>query len=137
MKKCIGSRILSLLLVLAILWGFAVPTNAEPAEGVSLAFKETSGISAQYQQNLMEETAEQLEYAPTDVVRVSIVMEKKSTLEAGYSTENIVQNAQAMSYRAALRDEQAATTARIERAVGTKLMCNGTSHWRPILSPPM
>ena len=121
MKKCIGSRVLSLLLVLAILWGFAVPANAESAQSVSLDFKETSGISPQFQQDPVEEIAEQPEYAPTDVVRVSIVMDKKSTLEVGYSTANIVQNAQAMSYRATLRDEQAATTARIERAVGTKL----------------
>ena len=121
MKKCIGSRVLSLLLVLAILWGFAVPANAGSAQSVSLDFKETSGISPQFQQDPVEEIAEQPEYAPTDVVRVSIVMDKKSTLEVGYSTANIVQNAQAMSYRAALRDEQAATTARIERAVGTKL----------------
>ncbi|MGM9640495.1 MAG: S-layer homology domain-containing protein [Faecousia sp.] len=69
----------------------------------------------------MEETEQQPEYAPTDVVRVSIVMEKKSTLEAGFSTENIDLNAQAMSYRDGLRDEQTEMTARIEKAVGSKL----------------
>lgn len=46
-------------------------------------------------------------------VRVSIVLDQKSTLEAGFSTADIAGNASAMSYRADLRDNQADVAARI------------------------
>ncbi|MGM9640496.1 MAG: hypothetical protein ACI3V3_03935 [Faecousia sp.] len=45
MMKPIGSRILSLLLVLAILCGFAVPVNAQSAQSLDLNFRETTGVS--------------------------------------------------------------------------------------------
>ena len=69
----------------------------------------------------MKETNQQPEYTPTDVVRVSIVMEQASTLEQGFSTANVAQNPQALAYRENLRQAQATTTARIEQAVGSRL----------------
>lgn len=60
-------------------------------------------------------------YADADVVRVSIILQKESTLEAGYSTQGIGENATAMAYRDGLKAEQTAVTARIERAMGTEL----------------
>lgn len=121
MKKCIGTRILSLLLVLSIFCGFAVPVDAQSAQSVSLDFQETDGISAVRVDAPVEEDIERPQYAPDEVVRVSIVLDQKSTLEAGFTTMGIAQNAAAMTYRDGIRDEQVMTTARIEKAVGEKL----------------
>ena len=77
MKKSISARILSLLLALTLLCGFAVPVQAQSPERVSLNFQETDGVSPQLQQEPVKEATQQPEYAPTDVVRVSIVMEKR------------------------------------------------------------
>ena len=44
-------------------------------------------------------------YADADVVRVSIILQKESTLEAGYSTQGIGENATAMAYRDGLKAE--------------------------------
>ena len=60
-------------------------------------------------------------YAPADVVRVSIVMKKASTLEAGFDTKGIAKNASAMAYRQGLRADQTAMTAKIEKALASKL----------------
>ena len=43
--------------------------------------------------------------ADADVVRVSIILQKESTLEAGYSTQGIGENATAMAYRDGLKAE--------------------------------
>ncbi|MBQ2310043.1 MAG: S8 family serine peptidase, partial [Erysipelotrichales bacterium] len=64
--------------------------------------------------------AEDLE-SLTDIVRVSIVLEDESTLEHGYSAENIAYNTQAVSYRDALKVKQDELTARIEKEIGAKL----------------
>ena len=56
-----------------------------------------------------------------DIVRVSIVLEKASTLNAGFSTMGIAQNAAAMRYRKDLQAEQAAMAASIEKATHSKL----------------
>lgn len=85
MKKMdVQSRLLSLLLVLALLWGFAAPASAAGAahrDGVSFTQVDNSAVSA----SLLEQEAEEkqeLGHASTDLVRVSIVLKKKSTLEA-------------------------------------------------------
>lgn len=121
MKKSISTRILSLFLVLTVLCGFAVPVQAQSPEHVSLKFQETDGVSPQVQQEPVTETSPQPEYAPTDVVRVSIVMEQASTLEQGFSTADVGKNPQALAYRQNLRQAQATTTAQIEQAMGSRL----------------
>ncbi|MCH5354137.1 MAG: S8 family serine peptidase [Acutalibacter sp.] len=57
------------------------------------------------------------------LIRVSIVLEEPSTIEAGYSTMGIGQNAQARSYREKLRANQTAMQKTIESKVlnGNKL----------------
>jgi len=45
-------------------------------------------------------------YADSDVVRVSIVLEGASTLQAGYATTGIANNTQALSYRDGLQAQQ-------------------------------
>ena len=80
-----------------------------------------AGISLETQLEEVEDMEEAPAYADADVVRVSIILQKESTLEAGYSTQGIGENATAMAYRDGLKAEQTAVTARIERAMGTEL----------------
>ena len=58
------------------------------------------------QQATAVEVDEGADYADTDLVRVSIVLDKPSTLEAGFPSEKIAENNAAMAYRRKLQTEQ-------------------------------
>ena len=60
--------------------------------------------------------AEELPFGLNDIVRVSIVLDKPSTMAAGYETQNIVDNRSAMAYRETLRRQQASVEAAIASA---------------------
>ena len=124
MKRRLFTRVLSALLTIVLCLGNIVPTiavAAEPKGKLTFEQVENSGISMETQLEEVEDMEEKPAYADTDVVRVSIILQKKSTLEAGYSTQGIGDNASAMAYRDGLKTEQAAVTARIERAMGAEL----------------
>ena len=124
MKRRLFTRVLSALLTIVLCLGNIVPTiavAAEPKGKLTFEQVENSGISMETQLEEVEDMEEKPAYADTDVVRVSIILQKKSTLEAGYSTQGIGDNASAMAYRDGLKTEQTAVTARIERAMGAKL----------------
>lgn len=104
-----------MLLTLTLLWGLVVPLRAAPSTQLSLDFAETDGYSAQPVSEVAEEAGQEPEYAPEQLVRVSIVLEKQSTLEAGFSTLGIAQNQSAMSYRRTLQADQNAVVRRIEQ----------------------
>ena len=87
-----------------------IPTDASALESLKLGEAEANDASVPME-----------DHALSDVVRVSIVLDKASTLDAGFSTENIANNAAAMAYREGLRADQAAMTAKIEQAIGGKL----------------
>ena len=55
------------------------------------------------------------EFADNDVVRVSIVLNAPSTIERGFTTEKIAQNAEAMQYRNSLKAEQDKMAAAISK----------------------
>ena len=126
-KTCMSARMVSLMLVLALLAGFALPVRAGRAEQGSqakaLSFEQTASSAAP--QRLLPEATEPEsqapDYANTDLVRVSIVLDRASTIGAGYATSGIAANASAMSYRDSLKQEQAGMTASIERATGNRL----------------
>ena len=104
MKNHLLKRILSLMLVAALLGQYHVPGVQAASSGVT--WKRTSqqvtpDLSDRKADIKVEET-----YAPTDVVRVSIVPEEKSTIQAGYSTTNIANNSEAMAYSRSLRAKQ-------------------------------
>ena len=132
MRKTIH-RILSLLLVLAMLCGFALPAmatrdqSAAEMESTSqfqpLAFEklEDGTVTPVLGTQAVEEMETAPLYADTDMVRVSIVLEGGSTLDQGWSTLDIAQNAEAMAYRSSLKQSQAEVTASIERAIGGEL----------------
>ena len=66
------------------------------------------------QQATLEEEETPL-YQDTDMVRVSIVLDGKSTLEKGFSTMSIAENSKAMAYRSSLQAQQEAVTQKISR----------------------
>ncbi len=123
MNKQLAKRIVSLLMVFVMVLGFAVPleATAAPANGENLNFERVSDVSAGAGDALRAESEQQPLYAPEDIVRVSIVLEEPSTLDAGFSTMDISTNAQAMAYRDDLKRDQATVTARIEKTLGQTL----------------
>ena len=66
------------------------------------------------------ENDDEVEYADTDIVRVSIVLNSPSTLEK-YSTDDIASNKKAMSYRASLQKKQDKVVTKIEKTLGETL----------------
>ena len=113
--------ILFLLLAVALLAGFAVPLRAAGGDDVAFTKVDNGTVSASLLPEPVEDAAEEPQYADTDVVRVSIMLEKASTLEAGFSTHGIADSRSAMTYRSGLKKDQAAVTARIEQTTGEKL----------------
>ncbi len=124
MKKMhLPSRLLSMLLVLALLCGFAAPRGAagSSSTGLSLTQVDNSAVSASLQEQAVEEP-EEADYADTDMVRVSIVMETASTVGAGFATWKTLRITMRRCLTA--RDSsksRAAYRPKIEKATGEKL----------------
>ena len=104
MKKHLSSRLLSLLLALSLLASFAVPVRAA---GLSWNAVDTA-VSADLADCLVQGEAQETVHRDTDLVRVSIVLEEKPTVQAGYSTMDIARNDGAMAYRESLQARQQA-----------------------------
>ena len=117
-------RVLSVVLVVAMLGSLLVPMasaengKASQVEELTLTPIDRGAVGSKAE---APEPIEKEDHALTDVVRVSIVLDKASTLEAGFKAENIANNAAAKAYREGLRADQAAMTAKIEKAIGGKL----------------
>ena len=107
-------RLLCLLLTLAMVLSLAAP--AVFAEGKP---DETAQASGQTEPASSGTDID--EHALTDIVRVSIELEGKSTIDAGYPIDSIAENRAAVSYRSSLRAQQDALTARIEQTIGSTL----------------
>ncbi len=126
-KTCMSARVASWMLILALLASFVLPAQAGQAEHTSqaesLSFRETEETAAP--QRLLPEaeqaTSQLPDYASTDLVRVSIVLDQPSTLEAGYATTGIAANARAMSYRGQLKQAQASITAKLQQVTDRQL----------------
>ncbi len=125
-------RVLSVVLVLCMVlgmspaayaWSFSDLFRSEKP-GNKLSIEQIDGVDANVKLDLdkMEHPYQKEEYADTDMVRVSIVLDKQPTLEK-FSTKGISANATAAVYRKELRDQQAELTAAIEKRVlgGAKL----------------
>ena len=102
MKKHVFSRLLSMLLVLSLIASFAVPVQAT---GLSWE-KVDRAVSADLDDRLVQNETEEPTHRDTDIVRVSIVLEEKPTIQAGYSTMAIAQNHKAMAYQERLQARQ-------------------------------
>ncbi len=113
-------KLLALALAICMLLSLAAPAAAAPAGKVTFTKVDNSAVSAGLLTKA-DELHEMTDYVDTDMVRVSIFLDGKSTIMAGYATNDIAANPQAMAYRADLKDQQAAVTAAIERKLGQKL----------------
>jgi len=122
-------RILSVTLAVAMLFSLLVPAvSAEKAaaasrvEELELVPVDPGTLESLKVKFPSEDTTVNMEdHKLSDVVRVSIVLDKASTLEAGFRAEGVAKNAAAKAYREGLRADQAAMTAKIEQAIGGKL----------------
>jgi hypothetical protein len=103
-------RLMCVMLIMAVLAGYALPgyaTGSNGKSGISFQRVDNSMVSASLTPSGKTEiTPKEFEYESTDIVRVSIVLSKPSTIEAGFAVEGIAQNDAAMSYRDALKNEQ-------------------------------
>ena len=115
-------RIFALMLTVVMLLGCAIPAGASFSDDASTGttFEKVSNDAVSVAPSLREAQEEQEDeplYADTDNVRVSIVMEEKSTIEKGFSTKEIAGNSAAMNYRAGLQAEQDALASDISTEV--------------------
>ena len=122
-------RFLSVLLIVTLLAGnvlpgFALDIDHDHETGktnVSFTRVDNSEVTAGLTPNGQTEITDEEEYAATDVVRVSIVLNKASTIDAGYSTMNIAGNQAAMNYREGLKKDQTNMVYQIERTIKSDL----------------
>jgi lactocepin len=129
MKKVpLYKRLLSTVLVVAMLFTLLVPvvnaeegTKAASTEELELIPIDAGTLESRKLDKAPDDTIEADDHKLTDVVRVSVELEKDSTIGAGFSTKGIADNAQAKAYRESLKADQAAMTAKIEAAIGGKL----------------
>ena len=131
-------KLLSMLLVLAMLLvgpmmtglSRAVAegdTTEEPAPSKGRVLETEDLDPADFHINLVGQgdreftPIEPEEIDPEKIVRVSIFLEGKSTIDEGFSTKDIAHNTRAMNYRRALELQQATMQTKIEGAIGHEL----------------
>ena len=97
--KHVSKRVVALLLTVTLLMGLVVPVSAAPAGSASeqLRFHKAEGLPNTDKLAPVQEVEPAAQYQEADRVRVSIVLEEKSTLEKGFSTHGIGDNVQAMN----------------------------------------
>ena len=120
-----AKRILSLLLVFAMIFALYMPARAASGANDSKAsFKKVdTTVSADLSKRVAETAEEEPAYGPKEKVRVSIVLEDKPTVQAGYAIEGIAQNQAAVAYRDKLEDKQESMAQQISKQAlgGAKL----------------
>lgn len=120
MKKHLSKRLIALLLAVVLCVALIAPVGASETSSKSVSFEKVSNdvVSASLDSSRsVQETAEAVAYEDSDTVRVSIILDKESTLEKGYVTMNIAENQQAMAYRQSLQAAQETMTSKISREV--------------------
>ena len=95
-------RIVSWMIVLCMVLSF-VPA----ASAVRVTWEKTDQkITADRPDDRLVQKDESAQRDPSELVRVSIVLEKPSAVEAGFATMGIASNAKAVNYRAQLQAAQ-------------------------------
>ena len=121
MKRTWKVRMISLVLSAAILWGWLTPVQAAGEEGVRFRQTDNSAVSVALSEERQNAAPQQATHGDADLVRVSIVLEEKSTVEAGFATAGMAENPAAMTYREQLRRKQEDTVSQLSRVTGTPL----------------
>ena len=114
-------RLISMLLTAAMLFALAVPSvsAADSADDSKphVAWEKVEDAPRIVNARKVETIEQTPVYTDSDLVRVSIVLEDASTLEAGFSTVNIAENAAALRYREDLAAKQDQLASRISSSV--------------------
>ena len=122
MKTRLPIRLLSLLLVCALLTGLASPAAAVSRQsGITFTQVDNSAVSVNPLQRDEEELNTMVDHLDTEMVRVSIILNKASTIKAGFGPIGIAENQAASAYRSGLKQDQDNLVNQIERATGKKL----------------
>ena len=125
MKKHFSKRLISLVLALAVCLGLAIPVGAADTNATSnvrIRKIDNSAVSASLRDSIAVDADETAPlYKDTDIVRVSIILKEKSTIEQGFSIENIAENSKAIAYRQNLQTRQDTLAEKISKeALGGK-----------------
>ena len=117
--KHLLKKFVSLLLAFAMMLALSAPAIAADGtpsgmKGVKWEKIETDPeLTARLLKEVVSPSAPQ--HAPTDNVRVSIVLDERPVMEAGFSTAGIADNAMAMDYRDSLRRTQDSVASAISK----------------------
>lgn len=117
-------KVLSLVLALVMVLGLVLPASAaNTSEKVEFVEIDNDVVDPDLSKRVVEGKDAEPAYSSSDIVRVSIVLEGASTIDAGYSTNGIADNAGAMAYRESLEQQQASMEKKISAEVlgGRKL----------------
>ncbi len=131
-------KLLSMALVVIMLAGQVMPaaaltihnhdghnhvhgTEASGNQQLSFTQVDNSLVSAGFTPNSRTEIGQDDLYADDEMVRVSIVLNKKSTIDAGYSVMDVTSDKGAIQYRDTLKREQTNIIYQIERATKSDL----------------
>ncbi len=117
-KMC--KRILSLVMVFAMLVAYAVPTHAASVTNVRIEKADDVGSLVSKKDPVSNEEGTP-RYDSKDIVRVSIILDEKSTIDQGYATKDIALNSSAMRYRTELKVKQDQMTRKISAVTGQDL----------------
>ena len=105
MKQHKHIRLLSLILAAVMVLGMAPGASAAPG-GLRWKKSRVEPVTDLSDRLIPSQIQTPDPIAPTDSVRVSIVLEDAPTLMAGYSTEGIAKNTEARAYDQALLAQQ-------------------------------
>lgn len=123
MKKCTFFRcVLSFVLVLCMTFSYVLPAYAAEDDGISFEKVDNSTVKGSaIERETVRTDASAESFQDNDDVRVSIVLNEDSTLSAGYSSDEIASNEDAMNYRNNLKKEQKSLEKKISKALGKSL----------------
>ncbi len=118
-------RVVSWVLILAMVLAYQIPISANDSNALTFTQVDNSAVSEPLHPQAVEDETEkaqqEVQHEENEIVRVSIVLDKRSTLEAGFSSQGIAENSAAMAWRSDLYNQQAAVTAQIEDTIGQEL----------------
>ncbi|MDD6679143.1 MAG: S8 family serine peptidase [Firmicutes bacterium] len=121
-KQSVFKRILSFALILCMLSSFAVPAAAAEETGIRFEQIDNSAVKGSpIQEEPVDVSASAEQYGDEDIVRVSIVVDGDSVMDAGYSTSDILNNSAALKHMDKVKKNQKNLEKKIEKALGKKL----------------
>lgn len=115
-------RLLSSIVAVAVaVNGLAISPLAGNNTPLDFTKVSNKNVSANIGRKPFEEKEQKPAYGANDVVRVSIFLKDKSTIEAGFEVKDIAENTEAIRYRDSLQSKQDAVVTEIEKVTNKEL----------------